>query len=92
MQIILGAEYNTYENGLQTPHLETLKTSARRESRCLKFPVKPHVLSDSYDSPNMEHFIVHCRARTESYRMATVPYLQRMLNQYVKDQQYPTNM
>ena len=75
MQIILGAEYNTYENGLQTPHLETLKTSARRESRCLKFPVKPHVLSDSYDSPNMEHFIVYW-ARTESYRLTTVPYVE----------------
>ena len=97
MKIILGADYSTYEQALQTCHLETLST--RRESRCMKFglrcllhpvhskifPVNPHVLSSPYDSPNMEHFTVNW-ARTESYRMSTVPYVQRMLNQYVKDQ------
>ena len=97
MKIILGREYTSYDDSLIKCGLEKLST--RRESRCLKFglksllhpvhsqlfPVNPHVISAPYGSSSREHFTVN-RARTDSYRDSAVPYIQRMLNQYVKNQ------
>ena len=97
MKIILGSEYKNYPQALQTCNLEELRK--RRESRCLKFglksllhpihsqlfPVNPQVLRNPYDSSNRQHFTVNW-ARTDSYRISAVPHIQRLLNQYVKDQ------
>ena len=98
VKIILGQEYSTYDGSLDKCGLERL--TARRESRCLKFglksllhpvhsrlfPVNPQVLSHPESSPsNREHFTVNW-AKTESYRMSAVPYIQRKLNNYVKNQ------
>ena len=94
LKIILGAEYSGYENSLEMCGLERL--NVRRESRCLKFglksllhpvhsnlfPVNPQVM---LNNPIREHFQVNW-AKTESYRMSTVPYIQRMLNEHVIQQ------
>ena len=98
MKIILGPDYKGYVNSLEKCGLETLESS--REAKCLKFglkcllhpihsklfPVNPHILSENNSHPNREHFTVNW-ARTDSYRMSAVPYIQRMLNKHVKDQQ-----
>ena len=97
MKIILGREYTSYDDSLTKCGLEKLST--RRETRCLKFglksllhpvhsqlfPVNPLVISAPYGNASREHFTVN-RARTDSYRDSSVPYIQRMLNQYVKTQ------
>ena len=95
LKIILGPEYSSYENALRLTGLESLY--ARRENRCLqyalksllhpvhydKFPVNPQVYIKSSDERrNKEHFIVNW-AKSESYRMSAIPYMQRMLNDYV---------
>ena len=96
LKIILGAEYNNYEDALEYTGLERL--SERRENRCLQFglkcllhpvhqrmfPVNPQ-LDENQTIRNQEHFVVN-RARTDSYRMSAIPYIQRKLNQYVKMQ------
>ena len=98
MKIILGEQYNGYESALETCGLE--KLSNRRESRCLKFalksllhpvhsdmfPVNPQVLTNPYNMRSSEHFVVN-HAKSESYRKSAIPYMQRMLNQYVQNQQ-----
>ena len=80
---------------------ELEKLAVRREARCLKFglksllhpvhsslfPVNPNVLTDYHNTPNREHFQVNW-AKTESYRMSAVPYIQRLLNEYVKKQKH----
>ena len=97
LKVILGADYKGYEEALETCELE--KLTERREARCLKFglksllhpvhcnlfPVNPSILSDYNETPNREHFQVNW-ARTDSYRMSAVPYMQRLLNSYVKQQ------
>ena len=97
LKIILGSSYTHYEEALSLTGLDTL--SQRRETRCLKFglksllhpvhsklfPVNPQVLKQETVAPPKEHFKVNW-ARTESYRMSAVPYIQRMLNTYVKNQ------
>ena len=97
LKVILGQEYNRYDNALKGCGLE--KLSVRRESRCLKFgltsllhpvhcslfPVNPSVLSEYQNTPNREHFQVNW-AKTDSYRMSAVPYIQRLLNEHVRNQ------
>ena len=97
LKIITGPDYTNYEEVLDNHNLE--KLSDRRQARCLKFglksplhpvhskmfPVNQHVLSDQYEGLSREHFEVNW-AKTESYRMSTVPYVQRLLNGYVKNQ------
>ena len=97
LKIILGDQYHGYEDALKKCDLESL--ADRREDKCLKyglkcllhpihsekFPVNPHVLTDSLETRSTEHFKVNW-ARTESYRMSAIPYIQRLLNQYVCDQ------
>ena len=99
LKVILGLEYNGYDDALEVCGLE--KLSVRRDARCLKFglrsllhpvhcslfPVNPSVLTDYHNTPNREHFQVNW-AKTESYRMSAVPYIQRLLNDYVKKQKH----
>ena len=94
--MIFGMQpYINYDESLKVLSIEKLST--RRDARCLKFglkslthpvhsalfPVNPQV--NQHNTANKEHFHVNW-ARTESYRMTAVPYIQRMLNEYVKDQ------
>ena len=86
----------SYEDALQTFDLERL--SERRQARCLKFglksllhpvhselfPINQHVLSNQCEVLSREHFQVNW-AKTESYKKLAVPYIQRLLNEYVKN-------
>jgi hypothetical protein len=97
LKVILGEEYEGYSSALEKCGLETLST--RREGRCLqyglksllhpvhskKFPVNPHILNNIHDTRNSEHFRVNW-AKSDSYRMSAIPYIQRQLNDYVRKQ------
>ena len=97
LKIILGNQYQGYDDALDKCSLERL--NIRRETKCLNFglkcllhpvhsemfPVNPQVLTNP-DARISEHFQVNF-AKTDSYRDSAVPYIQRMLNQYVKKQQ-----
>ena len=97
LKVILGEEYAGYSSALEKCGLVTLST--RREDRCLqyglksllhpvhskKFPVNPHILNNTHDTRNSEHFRVNW-AKTDSYRMSAIPYIQRQLNDYVRRQ------
>ena len=97
LKVIAGSNYVSYEDALQTFDLERL--SERRQARCLKFglksllhpvhselfPINQHVLSNQYEGLSREHFQVNW-AKTESYKKSAVPYIQRILNEYVKNQ------
>ena len=48
-----------------------------------KIQVKPHVKDNTLDTSNSEHFKVNW-AKTDSYRMSAIPYIKKMLNEYVK--------
>ena len=98
LKIILGQTYQGCEDSLSKTGLD--KLSDRREAKCLKFglksllhpvhsklfPVNPSILTDN--TRGTEHFQVNW-AKTESYRQSTVPYIQRMLNDYVRNQSKP---
>ena len=99
LKVILGSEYNGYTQALKERGLDRL--SDRREQKCLNFgfksllhpvhanmfPVNPQVASKtSHERKNKEHFTVNW-ARTDSYRTSAIPYIQRMLNDYVHEQQ-----
>ena len=102
LKIILGQEYQTYEFALECTGLQ--KHSQRRESRCLKFglqsllhpinnkmfPVNPQILENPHNTRNTEHFVVN-KANSESYRKSAIPYIQRMLNNYVQKQKQSQN-
>ena len=97
LKIILGSEYEGYTKALEYCGLKPL--SERREDRCLQFglkcllhpihhrmfPVNPKLQTDTLFTRNREHFTVN-KAKSESYRMSAIPYIQRMLNEYVQNQ------
>ena len=97
LKVILGSQYENYTLALDTCGLQLL--SERREARCLKFglkclvhpvhhrmfPVNPQVLTDPYDTRSQEHFVVN-KAKTDSYKLSAIPYIQRKLNDHVKNQ------
>ena len=93
LKIILGENYGSYENALRLTGLE--KLSDRREAKCLEFGLKsllhplhsrkfPLNKSTSYNTRNPEHFKVNW-ANSESYRKSAIPYIQRKLNEYVRN-------
>ena len=96
LKIILASEYCGYENALEICGLDSL--SSRREDKCLKYGLKSllhpihskqfplNMKNSSVDTRKSEHFKVNW-AKSESYRMSAIPYIQRMLNQHVKNQQ-----
>lgn len=86
--IILGDMYVSYAAALEMTNLKTL--GARREDRCadfakkcLKNPRLSHYFpTNPTRSPKVrktEKFVVNF-AKTKTYRMSSVPYLQRKLN------------
>ena len=97
LKVIMGEEYEGYSSALKKCGLKTLST--RREDRCLQyglksllhpvhskqFPVNPHILNNIHDTRNSEHFRVNW-AKSDSYRMSAIPYIQRQLNDYVRKQ------
>ena len=98
LRVILGDQYTGYEDALEHCGLERL--SERRQAKCLKFglknllhpvhcdmfPVNPQIITHPHDTRNTEHFQVNF-ARTDSYRDSAIPYIQRLLNEYVRNQQ-----
>ena len=100
LKILLGSEYSGYDQALEACGLERL--SVRRQQKCLNFglksllhpvhakmfPINPQL--DSHDTRNQEHFTVNW-AGSESYGESAIPYIQRMLNEYVKNQNKNTN-
>ena len=97
LKVIFGAEYSSYEDALKWSGLKRL--NERRQQKCLKFGLKSllhpvhsklfpvNTNSDTYcDTRKKEHFRVNW-TNSESYRMSAVPYIQRMLNDLVVEQQ-----
>ena len=91
LKVILGVMYIDYPSALEMTGLDTL--AARREARCLRFALKSvkhskmsrifplNPLQNSHNTRDKEVFQVNF-ARTEDYRRSTIPYCQRLLNQY----------
>ena len=93
LKIILAEEYSGYTNALKMCNLQTL--SSRREKRCLNYGLKaikhtkheklfPLNTESNHDLRNIEKFHVNY-ARTSAYKMSTVPYVQRLLNNHFSD-------
>ena len=98
LKVIFGSEYSSYEDALKWSGLERL--NERRQQKCLKFGLKsllhpvhsklfPVNNDTNCDTRKKEHFHVNW-ANSESYRMSAVPYIQRMLNDLVVEQQTKT--
>ena len=93
LRIILGSDYTDYQSALDYFGLESL--ASRREQKCLQFglksllhpkhsemfPLNPR-RDISIQTRHREHFHVN-KANSEYYRMSTIPYIQRKLNDYV---------
>ena len=96
LKIILGNDYQGYEAALKVCGLDSL--SDRRQQKCLQFglkcllhplhssmfPVNPQQ-QNSVNTRTKEHFAVNM-ARTDSYKDSAIPYIQRLLNEYVRTQ------
>ena len=88
MRIILGKNYISHENALVKLNLD--KLADRRQSLCLEFAKKcasnPKTMKWFPKNPQNEHnlrkqekyFVTH--AKNERFRMSSIPYLQRLLN------------
>ena len=87
LKVILGANYNNYEDALRRTGLKTLKQ--RREDKCFAFSQKclkhPQLRrlfprnENVYQLRNKEEFKVNF-AHTEDYRRSAIPYCQALLN------------
>ena len=89
-RVILGTEYSSYENALNTLNIETL--SERRESLFNKFTLKSlqvtqmkHILKEKTKihpmvTRNTEHFEVS-RTNTERFRKSAGIQMQKTLNE-----------
>ena len=89
LRVILGEDYDTYADALEMCNIKTL--FQRREERCLSFakkclkhpilmkmfPLNKNNLGNKYRS--REKYAVNF-ARTNTYMISAVPYLQRKLN------------
>ena len=87
-KVILGDDYQGYQEALETCGIETLKT--RREKLCLRFGQKC-IKSGKHQHlfPTNHPVDVQLRRRepyqvnlalTERYRSSSIPYIQRLLN------------
>ena len=91
LKVVLGENYNSYEETLEKTSLTTLYE--RRQVRCLKFAVKatkhpecremfPLNKSEvTHNTRDREIFQVNF-AHTEAYRRSAIPSLQRLLNSH----------
>ena len=88
LRVILGDNYTSYTVALEMTGLQTLHE--RREERCLNFALKAlkHPLNSrlfplnpdsSVETRNPETFVVNF-AKTETYRLSSIPDNQRRLN------------
>ena len=91
LKVILGQEYDGYDNALKLTGLKTL--NQRREDRCLSFsikslkhpvhkrlfPVNPRFRENPDYLREREPFVVNF-AKTSSYKNSTIPYCQNLLN------------
>ena len=89
LKVILGDNYVSYSAALEMCSLVTL--FERREGRCLSFakkclkhPVHNRMFPLNGNNQNEEHtsrekYVVNF-ARTDTYKLSAVPYLQRRLN------------
>ena len=91
LKVILGDMYISYESALEMCGLNTLRE--RRETRCLDFALKcvKHSknkrlfpLNDRKfgQNQNTKEVFEITWARTETFRMSTIPYCQRLLNEH----------
>ena len=90
VRVIMGTRYTTYDEGLNKLKLDTLHE--RRRKICLKFAknsLKLEQFSKLLPVTNNEHSMrkrngnkfVTNQHLTERYKMSTIPYLQRILNE-----------
>ena len=93
MKVILGDMYLDYESPMEMCGLTPLHE--RRRQRCLSFalkclkhprnsrlfPLNPNLDKNKADIRERELFKVHF-ANTDTYKDATIPYCQRLLNQH----------
>ena len=88
LAIILGKDYNTYENALT--HLSLEKLAIRREKLCLSFARKtakshPHWYQVDTKKINTRRKVKEFKevnTRTKRFKNSAIPYLTRLLNQY----------
>ena len=91
LKVILGDMYISYEVALEMCGLATLRS--RREARCLNFSIKcvkhpknsrlfPINTRTYGQSQNTREVFQVNWARTEHYRMSSIPYCQRLLNEH----------
>ena len=98
LKVILSPHYVDYKSALLTCNLSLL--SQRREDRCLSyslkctqhqkhrkmFPLSETFLNNTHNVRNPQKYKVNF-AKTEAYRMSSVPYCQRKLNSFWTEQQ-----
>ena len=98
IKVILGENYTGYDDALEYCGLDSL--SVRREKKCLNFglksllhpihsemfPVNQQTLTNQDRNRDSEHFRVNW-AKSDSYKSSAIPYIQRILNEYVRNQQ-----
>ena len=86
LKIVLGLNYNSYEDALEVTSLKSLKD--RRQDKSLKFALKSlkHPINkkmneqeNTQNTRNHEKFHVNF-AHTEAYKRSAIPSLQRLLN------------
>ena len=90
VRVIMGNNYTTYDEGLQRLKLD--KLSERRRKICLRFAknsLKLKQFSKLFPLNDNEHDMMKRNGNrylinqhlTERYKMSTIPYLQRLLNE-----------
>ena len=90
VRVIMGNKYTTYDEGLQRLKLD--KLSERRRKICLRFAknsLKLKQFSKLFPLNDNEHDMMKRNGNrylinqhlTERYKMSTIPYLQRLLNE-----------
>ena len=97
LRVILGEDYISYRSALEVSGLDLL--SDRRRSRCLDFSLKctkdentsrfsprnPN-LDLTLEARNREEFLVNF-SRTKQYQNSAIPFCQRLLNDYMMNQE-----
>ena len=96
LKVILGEMYVSYSSALEMTNLTTL--AERREKRCLDFALKciKHPKNSKMFPPKNpkenEHFIRNREkfevnfANSQAYQQSTIPYCQRLLNEFYKSE------